>query len=501
MSADLDLRDIHRHHEPDPQFVDALERRLTDLLAGRGDVGTTTAEADVVALPPQRRRAPYRAVLGAAAAVAGLLGLSAVVQRDDGPAPAVQSTPTVPAPLDLPAAAPTPTPIDVGTYRIPATDGYSIADLTATFPAGWTVQHGQLFHQHADTAAEVTFYPVTVDEIFADACAGTSGDVVEVGPGVDALVEALLAQAGVTASGPVATTVDGHPALRVDLTTPTGADQSDCNFGGDGLQIWYSERADDYFVLHADGVARVYIVLVEGQRQVFVTQYRTATADADVDALDALVASVRIDTSTIAAPSELPATPSPTPIEPGRYRIPAADGVAIADVDVSFPADWSVQRGRVFHQHADEADQITFFPAVVDEVYADACAGSEGADNLIEVGPGVERLADALQSQFGIASSGPVETMVGGYAALRLDLRVPSAGDLSGCSLGGDGMQVWYNEPADDYLVVDADGFASVYIVDVEGERQVFVTQQRTAATEAQRTQLEAMMTSIRIGA
>lgn len=41
-------------------------------------------------------------------------------------------------------------------------------------------------------------------------------------------------------------------------------------------------RADKYFVLLPDGIASVYIVNVDGQRQVFLTQYRSATSDEDL---------------------------------------------------------------------------------------------------------------------------------------------------------------------------------------------------------------------------
>ena len=65
---------------------------------------------------------------------------------------------------------------------------------------------------------------------------------------------------------------------------------------GIGLQIWYSAPADKYFVLLADGIASVYVVDVDGQRQVFLTQYRSATSDEDVRELQTILDSIHLET-------------------------------------------------------------------------------------------------------------------------------------------------------------------------------------------------------------
>ncbi|MGB7805052.1 MAG: hypothetical protein WBM72_05565 [Actinomycetota bacterium] len=60
------------------------------------------------------------------------------------------------------------------------------------------------------------------------------------------------------------------------------------------LQIWFSPP-DHYFVLPADDTASVYIVDIEGQRQVFVTQVGSKASDEDVQELQAILDSVRIE--------------------------------------------------------------------------------------------------------------------------------------------------------------------------------------------------------------
>ena len=153
---------------------------------------------------------------------------------------------------------------------------------------------GHVYARPTDTPSDLGFYAVVVDAIYADACVGSSGDLVEVGPSVDDLAAALLRQPGPQASGPVATTLGGYPATRIDLTVPEGFDLEACTVKGVGIQIWYSRPADKYFVLQADEVASVYILDVDGQRRVSMA-YRPTTSDADPAELQVVLDSIHIE--------------------------------------------------------------------------------------------------------------------------------------------------------------------------------------------------------------
>jgi hypothetical protein len=185
-----------------------------------------------------------------------------------------------------------PVTVAPGTYRIPRSE-WSVADFSVTVPEGWTAQYGQCCLKHPDAPDELSFYAVVVDKIYADACEGDD-DFMEVGPSVDDLTAALLQQPGPTASGPFDTTLGGYPASRIDLTVPKDFDLNACNLEGAGLQIWYSAPADKYFVLLPDGIASVYIVDVKGLRQVFLSQYRSATSDEDLQELQTVLDSIHI---------------------------------------------------------------------------------------------------------------------------------------------------------------------------------------------------------------
>jgi hypothetical protein len=188
--------------------------------------------------------------------------------------------------------------LDAGTYLVPSS-AWSVADFTVTFPPGWRAQYGHVYDaQHGDPSNEFGFYAVMVDEIFADSCEGEGGASKTIGPGVEALVTALHEQpGGATTTEPEATTLGGFSATRIDLAIPKDLDLDKCqmaDYGFSGLQVWYSEPADKYFVLLPGAVARVYVVDVDGQRQVFVAQVQHPESEEDHAELDTVLDSIRI---------------------------------------------------------------------------------------------------------------------------------------------------------------------------------------------------------------
>jgi hypothetical protein len=202
-----------------------------------------------------------------------------------------------PAPSSIPAGT---APIEPGSYLVPAS-AWSVADFTVTFPRGWTVQDGHTYLKHSGTDREVGFYAVEVSEIFADACK-SGEDITQVGPSIYDLAGALLKQPGPRALEGGGTpamdrgSLGGYPAILIDLDIPKNLNLRACNLQGAGLQVWYSAPADAYFVLLPDGLAWVYILNVEGQRQVFVAQHRSAASSKDMRQLEEVLDSIQIQT-------------------------------------------------------------------------------------------------------------------------------------------------------------------------------------------------------------
>lgn len=187
----------------------------------------------------------------------------------------------------------------------------------------------------------------------------------------------------------------------------------------------------------------------------------------------------------------------PARMLPGTYRIPASPW-SVTDFTVAFPEGWTSQYGHVYGTNSDEPDELGFYAVVVEEIFTDSCAPED--ETTRTVGPGVDDLVTALRQQAGGAAvSQPVRTMLGGLPATRIDLTIPEHVDVSRCRMAPAGLQIWYSEPADKYFVLLRDATASVYVVDVDGERQVFLTQIGSTASASDRAELEAVLDSIRI--
>jgi hypothetical protein len=183
-------------------------------------------------------------------------------------------------------------------------------------------------------------------------------------------------------------------------------------------------------------------------------------------------------------------------IAPGTYLVRSSERSAV-DYSVTFPGGWLAWDGNQFGKHPDQLEEVGILPfGVVDQIYDDTCRGERGGQKRI--GPAVEDLVTALLAQPGIAKSQPVQTMLGGYPATRIDLRVPRRMQTKNCFRGpGTGLQVWYSEP-DNYLVIGPVGLVSVYVVDVNGERAVFTTQYSPRySSEQDRAELQEIIDSI----
>jgi hypothetical protein len=185
-------------------------------------------------------------------------------------------------------------PIAAGTHRIPKS-AWSVADLAVTVPDGWTLQYGHVYSRQAGNGGELGFYPIIVDTIYADACRGELGGVTPVGPRGADLVAALLAQPGAHVTGPVMTTLGDRPAQRLDLEIPAPIDWSSCSYPHLGLQIWHSIPTDKYLVLLPGGTASVYVLDVDGSRQVVVTQTGDRATSTERAELQTVLDSIRFE--------------------------------------------------------------------------------------------------------------------------------------------------------------------------------------------------------------
>jgi hypothetical protein len=225
----------------------------------------------------------------AAIAVVAILVVGA--QWFGRPAPGgVGGPPTAtPEPRAMPSAG----SLEPGTYRI-ADAAFTPVDLVVTMPAGWVNSSFGVLAKHARTPMEVGLAPDVVTHVYGDAC-NAEGEGAAVGPAVDDLVAALLAQQNVDVTGPTSVTIGGYPAQRLDLAPPPGLDLGACSEAQPVIRIWSNQPANIVFMLAAGHSASVYVADVDGQRVVIATDTGPEATDADIAERDAIVDAIRIE--------------------------------------------------------------------------------------------------------------------------------------------------------------------------------------------------------------
>ncbi len=184
--------------------------------------------------------------------------------------------------------------------------------------------------------------------------------------------------------------------------------------------------------------------------------------------------------SATASPRVVPAR---GPLAPGPWSF---TGVAPFRITFTIPADgWqkNVVPGVIWTANSEARIGFGLFE---DDLYADPCSWQAGTIQP-SVGPAVDDLATALANLPGMDATGPTTATVDGHQGRFVELTAPA--DQSACD--GDGMRLAGEgrlEP----------GRHRFWIVDVDGTRLVISGVERTAATNDNRTTLQAIVDSVR---
>lgn len=167
--------------------------------------------------------------------------------------------------------------------------------VTASVPDGWSAVgdwgvRGPRGYEAPDGMG-LRFY--TVGNLFNDP-GSFAGGVQDppVGPTVDDLVEAIVAQEEWTSSSPTELTIGGFPAQHVRITIPDGA-ELDARDGG-SFYLFQDEGAGQIWGLAAGQMFDVYVVDVDGERLVLDAFHYPETSEADLAALEAVVDTIEI---------------------------------------------------------------------------------------------------------------------------------------------------------------------------------------------------------------
>ena len=192
------------------------------------------------------------------------------------------------------------------------------------------------------------------------------------------------------------------------------------------------------------------------------------------------------------------ATPTPIPpplqqavsIDPGTYTL-VGEGL---NATMTVPAGWRNLGQRGVTKGSDESFMaVTFWPYPADlaVVYTDPC---NWATNLVEppVGSTVDELADALAAQAMRGDAIPSSVTIDGYEGKYLEMTVPLDIDFASCDSGQ--FRSWAGRFHQGPGQVD-----HVYILDVDGEREVIVVHHMPGASEADLAEQQRVFESIDI--
>lgn len=223
-----------------------------------------------------------------AVAVAALGLLLAACSDDSGDGGSAAEAADSSAPTE--AAAPTgpphlvgaQTPLDPGTYRLSflTTSGTQPPDATLELPRGYV--DGDEWYVLSEDGDQFLGLS-TVKRLGRDACHPRRSELVDPGPSVQALADALAAQRATDASPPRRVTLAGHDGVYLELTGPrdiTGCHPDPELWVGRGI---YGNRQVDL----------VWILDVDGQRVVVDAGYDgSSTGPAEVEELRSMVDSL-----------------------------------------------------------------------------------------------------------------------------------------------------------------------------------------------------------------
>jgi hypothetical protein len=131
-----------------------------------------------------------------------------------------------------------------------------------------------------------------------------------VGPTVDDLATALMAQPEQHASSVSDVTLGGYAGKKVELSVPDEVGAPPACDGGN-YQRWYENGDPGSYGPYTWGSSQhdiVYIVDVEGTRWVIDTHYRLGVPESDLAELEQLVASIRFEAAASAEASSSPSS-------------------------------------------------------------------------------------------------------------------------------------------------------------------------------------------------
>ena len=228
----------------------------------------------------------------AAAAVVVLAFIGFGVLRDNTGGPPTATATPVPTPTATPQIL-SDGPVEAGTVVAAGLGPSQSTSATLTVPEGWEGFDGSCVLPATGNSAPdgmgICFLEVA--GLYSDPCHGSTGAAdVPVGPTVEEFVNALAQQTAYDATAPTDVTLGGYSGKRMDLQLPS--DVASCDNGE------FTPWSGSIYAQGPDNRWRLWILDVEGERMIIVSQNFAGTPSEDLAEQQAIVDSIQISPGT-----------------------------------------------------------------------------------------------------------------------------------------------------------------------------------------------------------
>ena len=195
-------------------------------------------------------------------------------------------------------------PIAAGSHAAHVVGGGSYPSFTVVVPGGWYDGGGHFVVKYPGTDQPGPVIGLSVwdvGQVFRDPC-HWQGNGVDPGPGVAALIAALVAQAKRNATKPTDVTLAGYAGRYLEWSVPADMKSSAlsefdaCDVDSEGhrdFNSWLGNGMGNRYEQVPGQVDRLWVLDVNGQRLVVDATYSPDTTQADRNELAQVVASLR----------------------------------------------------------------------------------------------------------------------------------------------------------------------------------------------------------------
>ena len=180
----------------------------------------------------------------------------------------------------------------------------------------------------------------------------------------------------------------------------------------------------------------------------------------------------------------------------GTYYLDDRSFTNASRLTFTVPAGWTTEEYGELYKDRGQPGEVKFITWVLTHVFSDVCQWG----TLVDAGTTVDEFVGAVMEQEGREASPPMDVMVGGFPAKRIELTVPPDLETATCT---NGVLRYWPGPGPDLSDGDCcnppGNTDTLYVVDVAGNRLVIIARHYPDSSAANRAELQGIVDSIDI--